>query len=118
MMDAREIGQAATLMYTLTNANITRICYRDHAAADAQLSKAVALADEKGAALWKAYGMVLRGCVLTLTGKASDAIQTLSPSIVAANCRLKPYRECSVEGAQHVVGGGIPRVRRGMSWLG
>jgi predicted ATPase len=83
LMDAREIGQAATLMYTLTNANITRICYRDHAAADAQLSEAVALADEKGAALWKAYGMVLRGCVLTLTGKASDAIQTLSPSIIA-----------------------------------
>jgi predicted ATPase len=80
---AREIGQAATLMYTLTNANITRICYRDHAAADAQLGEAVALADEKGAALWKAYGMVLRGCVLTLTGKASDAIQTLSPSIIA-----------------------------------
>jgi predicted ATPase len=83
LMDAREIGQAATLMYTLTNANITRICYRDHAAADAQLSEAVALADEKGGALWKAYGMVLRGCVLTLTGKASDAIKTLSPSIIA-----------------------------------
>ena len=47
LMDAREIGQAATLMYTLTNANITRICYRDHAAADAQLSEAVALADKR-----------------------------------------------------------------------
>ena len=37
----------------------------------------VALADEKGALFWKALGMMHRGCVLALTGKASDAVQMI-----------------------------------------
>ena len=34
-----------------------------------------ALADEKGALFWKALGMLMRGYILALTGKASDAVQ-------------------------------------------
>jgi hypothetical protein len=36
------------------------------------------LANEKGAALWKAFGMLSQGCVLALIGKSSDAAQTLT----------------------------------------
>ena len=75
LKDAREIGQAATLMFALTmrlipisSAEITR---RQAAQAD----ELVTLADEKGALLWKAGGMMNQGCCMALTGKASEAIR-------------------------------------------
>ena len=75
LKDAREIGQAATLMYALTIASLTHILCGNYAAANAQADEVVALADEKGALFWKAFGMMNQGCVLALTGKASDAVQ-------------------------------------------
>jgi len=42
------------------------------------------LADEKGALLWKAIGMAQRGCVMALTGKASDAVHVLTSGITAS----------------------------------
>ena len=75
LKDAREIGQAATLMYALAYGSMTHIHCGDYAAANAQLDELVGLAEEKGALLWKALAMVLRGRVLALTGKPSDAVQ-------------------------------------------
>ena len=43
----------------------------------------VALADEKGALFWKAIGMMDQGCVLALTGKASDAVHMITSAITA-----------------------------------
>ncbi len=40
------------------------ICCGNYAAANAQVDEAVALADEKGALLWKALGMLNRGCAV------------------------------------------------------
>jgi hypothetical protein len=40
-----------------------------------QADELVALADEKTSVLWKAIGMLNQSCLLTLTGKASDAVQ-------------------------------------------
>ena len=81
--DAREIGQAATLMYALNNTTYTHMCCRDHVQANAQSSEVVALADEKGAVLWKALGMLSRGCVFALSGKAADAVQIITSGIAA-----------------------------------
>ena len=39
------------------------------------------MAEEKGAVIWKAFGMINKGCVLTLSGKASDAIQMITSGI-------------------------------------
>ena len=36
------------------------------------------VADEKGALLWKASGMMFEGCVLASTGKSSEAIERLT----------------------------------------
>ena len=76
LKDAREIGQAATLMYALIHttmfAHIPCGCY---AAASAQSDEVVALAEEKETLFWKAWGIMNRGCVSVLTGKASDAVQ-------------------------------------------
>ena len=56
--DAREIGQAATLMYALGHHVLTHILCGNYAAANALSDELVALADEKGALFWKAFGMM------------------------------------------------------------
>ena len=73
--DAREIGHAATLMYALSNTAMTHILCGSYATATTLTNELVTLADEKGASFWKAYGMMHRGCVLAMTGKASNADQ-------------------------------------------
>jgi class 3 adenylate cyclase/predicted ATPase len=83
--DARAIGQAATLMYALVNTSfyIHVIC-GNYATANMHLDELVTLADEKGAFFWKAIGMAQRGCVMALTGKASDAVHVLTSGITAS----------------------------------
>jgi class 3 adenylate cyclase/predicted ATPase len=80
---ARDIGQAATLMYALFVASLTTILCGNYATATTQSDELVALADEKGALIWKAQGMLGQGRVLAMTGKASDAIQKLTSGITA-----------------------------------
>ena len=80
--DAREIGQAATLMYALTVASSIHIHCGNYATANAVADELIALADEKGAMFWEAHGMVHQGCVLAQTGKASDAVQMITAGII------------------------------------
>jgi predicted ATPase len=54
LKDAREIGQAAALMFALLHASMTHIYCGNYSAANAEADEAVALADEKGALFWKA----------------------------------------------------------------
>jgi class 3 adenylate cyclase/predicted ATPase len=75
--NAREIGQAATLMYALHLTSITYTLCGNYVAAAAQAQELVVLAEEKGSLFWKALGMADQGCALGLTGRASDAIETL-----------------------------------------
>jgi len=77
LRNAREIGQAATLMYVLNHAPISYALCGNYVAAAAQAQEQVALAEEKGALSWKAIGMMNQGSVLALTGSASDAIDML-----------------------------------------
>jgi class 3 adenylate cyclase/predicted ATPase len=81
--DAREIGQAASLMLPLCATSVSRILCGDFAAAITQSDEAVTLAEKKGAALWKAWGMINLGCVLALTGKGAEAINTLTSELSA-----------------------------------
>jgi tetratricopeptide (TPR) repeat protein len=85
--DARRIGEAAALMYALQFTFITQILCGNYFRANEQSGELIALADEKGAALWKAQGMLLRGCVFAVTGKASDAVTNnhLWPHSIAVN---------------------------------
>jgi class 3 adenylate cyclase/predicted ATPase len=83
LKDAREIGHAATLMYALNQTAFTQIFCGNCAIANAQLDEVVALADEKGASYWKALGTALQGCVLALSGKASDAVHVIASGITA-----------------------------------
>jgi class 3 adenylate cyclase/predicted ATPase len=81
--DAREIGQAATLMYALVHAWLTHIQCGNYSAATAEADELVALAEEKGALFWKALGMSVQGCLFVLTGKAADAVQMITSGITA-----------------------------------
>jgi predicted ATPase len=83
LKDAREIGQAPTLMYALGHAPFTYLHCGNYVAANAQSDEIVTLADEKGTLFWKAFGMMNQGCVLGLTGKASHAVQIITAGITA-----------------------------------
>ena len=56
LRNAREIGQAATLMHALFQASIPHALCGNCAAAAAQAQELVALAEEKGSLLWKPTG--------------------------------------------------------------
>ena len=84
LKDAREIGQAATLMYALFHtAYFAYFHCRNYPATNTLLHELIALADEKGAAFWKAGGEMLQGCVLAFTGKPSDAVHTITTGLGA-----------------------------------
>ena len=76
--DAREIDQAASLMFALVYAGWSYIHCRNYTAASGQLSEVVTLAEGKGASFWKTLGQTVQGWLFALTGKASDAVQMLT----------------------------------------
>jgi predicted ATPase len=81
--DAREINHVATLMYTLHNTSLAHIWCGTYETASAQLDEVVSLADQKGASYWRANGILVRGWLFALMGKALNAIQTLTSGITA-----------------------------------
>jgi predicted ATPase len=81
--NARELGQAATLMYALERAPKLYTLCGNHAAAAAQAQELVALAEDKGSPYWKALGVTNEGYILALAGRASDAIEMLISGITA-----------------------------------
>jgi predicted ATPase len=83
LKDAREIGQAATLLHALLFASFIHIFCGNYATANAFADELVVLADEKAALGWKGEGMSHQGSVLALTGKAPEAVQMLISGITA-----------------------------------
>jgi tetratricopeptide (TPR) repeat protein len=81
--NARETGQATTLMYALFSAVVNHIRCGNSTTAHAQVDELIALADEKGALYWKALGTATRGWLFTETGKASDAIRAITSGITS-----------------------------------
>ncbi len=81
--DAREIGHAATLMHALAYASFTHIQCGNYLTANALVDELIALADEKGALLWKAIGMTHQGWLFARTGKASDAVHMITSGLNA-----------------------------------
>jgi predicted ATPase len=78
--NAREMGQAS-LMYALNVSSPALIHCGKYAIASTQADELIALAGEKSALLWKAYGMLYRGSVFALTGEASNAVQMITSGI-------------------------------------
>jgi predicted ATPase len=80
---ARELGQAATLMFALFHGSLNHMLWGNYAAATMEADELAALAGDKGSSFWKAAGMTNRGCGLAFTGKPSDAVQMTNTSITA-----------------------------------
>ena len=89
LSDAREFGQAATLMYVLSMRGMTQIFCGNYEAATTIGDELIALADEKGAAYWKATGTLIRGSALALSGSASEAVSMIT-------CGVSAYRSIGV----------------------
>ena len=83
LQDAREIAQAATLMYPMVHGALPLIYRGDYVTANKLLDEVVALTDERSALYWKALGMMFQGCLFALIGKASDAVEMLTSGITA-----------------------------------
>ena len=81
--DAREIGQAASLMAALTLTSLSQIHCGSYAIANAQLDEVITLANETGAVFWKVGGMLVQGCLFAIAGKASDAVRTITSALSA-----------------------------------
>jgi predicted ATPase len=76
--DARELGQAATLIYALFFASFVPIFCGHYTAADAQLGELAALADEKGSLFWKSHCMSLHGYALVSSGEPAEAVRMIT----------------------------------------
>jgi predicted ATPase len=83
LKDARELGHAAVLMSNLGPTPRIYMQRGNYAAAGALVDELITLADEKGALFWKAQGMIDQGGLFLLTGKAADAVQTITSGITA-----------------------------------
>jgi class 3 adenylate cyclase/predicted ATPase len=84
LKDAREIGQAATLMFASTISTVTYIFCGNYAKAIASSEELIAVAEEKNAALWRAWGTIHRGRALALSGEAAEAVHTIASGISAS----------------------------------
>ncbi|WP_076858739.1 adenylate/guanylate cyclase domain-containing protein [Bradyrhizobium mercantei] len=81
--DAREIGQAATLIYALGHATFTYLHCGSFTKASEAIDELGALVDETGSLHWKPHETMSRGWLFAVTGKPSDAIQMIASGITA-----------------------------------
>jgi predicted ATPase len=104
---ARDIGQAATLMYALYKAWLVNLECGNYEAVKAYADELFTLADEKSVLFWKTCGILARGGAFALKGSAAEAVETISsgiaawratgstmwlPSISAERCPALPHR--------------------------
>jgi class 3 adenylate cyclase/predicted ATPase len=81
LRDARKLRQAGTMLYTLAVSSRTFVAAREYTKATSVARALITLAEEKGAALWKAFGVADQGCILVLTGKAPEGVELLTTGI-------------------------------------
>jgi predicted ATPase len=80
---ARDAGQAASLMFALFHSLRVKLPRRNYEAALALADELFTLADEKSALFWKNCGVLGRGSAFALTGRAAEALETISSGLAA-----------------------------------
>src|SRR5262249_31379052 len=83
LMQAREAGQATSLMFVLYWTAVPLILTGNYAHATAFANELYSLADEKGATPWRVSGSLNQGILFALTGKTSSAVQMITSGITA-----------------------------------
>ena len=83
LQEARDIGQAITVMFALFFTSVTQIFCGNYATATKEHDELIALADEKGSLTWKALCTRTQGCLFALalarSGKRDQARELLTP---------------------------------------
>ncbi len=77
LRDARDFGHAPTVMVALFLTAFTQTLLGNHVTARQNADELVAMADEKGALVWRAAGMMNRGWVCAVTGSFPDALRMI-----------------------------------------
>jgi predicted ATPase len=80
---ARDIGQAATLMFALNHASLVNSQCRNYEAAIAHADELLTLADEKSSLFWKSVAMLRRGVGFALKGSAAEAVESITSGFAA-----------------------------------
>ena len=70
-------------MYALAHAPLLLLLSRSFEAAAADAREVIALADEKGAVIWKAAAMAFLGCTFAFSGETSNAVEAVVSGIAA-----------------------------------
>jgi predicted ATPase len=83
LKNARETGQAASLMIALGWTAVPLTLCRDYSRATALAQEQRALAEEKDATPWKVNGSLNQGALFAVTGDASNAVQMITSGITA-----------------------------------
>jgi predicted ATPase len=79
--DAREISQAGSLMFALAAVTPTHIFCGNNEIATTLGKELAALAEEKGAVLWKSFGLACQGVLSAWNGDAGDAVQMITTGV-------------------------------------
>ena len=83
LTNAREIGHAVTLMYALLNAAVLHIHRGNYQEANSFDNELAMLAEQADAPFYKAVSEAHRGCIFSLTGNPSPAVDTITSGVRA-----------------------------------
>ena len=83
LKSARELSQAATLMFALNYVGMMQVFRRNHMEATALAEELIALAEKKSAVYWVAFGKMIQGSGLVVICHASEAIDMLTAGLAA-----------------------------------
>jgi class 3 adenylate cyclase/tetratricopeptide (TPR) repeat protein len=81
--EARDFGHAGNIFQALHNAILTHFLCGDHETVEALANEVFALAKEQDTVMWKASGLIYRGWALAVAGRASEAVQMITPGVTA-----------------------------------
>jgi len=81
LTEARQFGQAVTLMYALSHVGFALYQCGRFERAEEIAKEGKALAEEKNAPFWKAYGLLNLGCMQVLAGRAPEAIVSINAGL-------------------------------------
>jgi class 3 adenylate cyclase/predicted ATPase len=78
---AREAEHLATLVYVINFSIWSYIRCGDYTTAATLVDEYVPLQNQLGSSFWDGWGMMQRGCLWTLTGKAPEAVRTIASGV-------------------------------------
>jgi class 3 adenylate cyclase/predicted ATPase len=78
---ARDTRHLATSIYVLNFSFWSHLHFGDYPTASALADEYVPLQNQLGSSFWTGWGTMQRGCLMTLTGKAPEAVRTISAGV-------------------------------------